>query len=406
MDRFAVGDAWTNRGRRVDARALTRGDIVSDWECHTAYPRYMKAARGAHVWDVDGNRYIDYLLGYGPVILGHADPVVTDAVIAELATGHCMAPLWSPRQVELAELLTSIVPGAEHVLFLKTGSDATSAAVRLARIFTGRDTIVRSGYNGWHDWSVPQPAGVPESTRSKTIVFDYHDLASLRRAVDRRVGQVAAVVTMPFEDERTSAAHLTEIGRIAHSAGALLILDEMRSGFRLALGGAQEYFGVRADLTTFSKALANGYAISAVTGRTEIMAGLASTKISSTFFANPADMVAAAVTVSTLRDTDAISRTWSMGERLQNGLASLAAAEGLPAQVVGYPPLPFMRFTFDDHVLNDIATHAFFVETTARGLLLHPSHQWFLSAAHTADDIDATLEGCCAAMRAAADAVS
>jgi glutamate-1-semialdehyde 2,1-aminomutase len=403
--RLDLGDQLTARGLACDARAVTRGDIMANDEFgYTVYPRYAKKARGAYIWDVDGNRYIDYLLGYGPVVLGHADARVTEAVIAELANGTCLTPLWSPLQVELTELLTSILPGAELAYLMKTGSEANSAAVRLARIFTGRSKVVRWGYNGWHDWAVTQPAGIPVGTRAETLLFDASPdaLASL---FQRYPNQIAAVLMMPFEFETVDPARLRAIRQLAHDHHALLIFDEIRSGFRLRLGGAQEFLGVQADLATFSKAIANGYPVSALAGRREIMQGLAETKVSSSFYANPADMAAALTTISILSKTDVIDTLWSIGGALQNGLRTLIARYTVPAEVVGYPPIPFMRFLHASPLARGRAERLFFRETTRRGILLHPHHQWFVSAAHTNDDVEATLDACEHAFRLVAQAV-
>jgi glutamate-1-semialdehyde aminotransferase len=390
QSRWARDDAWARRGRRTDARASTRGDILSDGPSgETRFPRYAARGLGAHVWDVDGHEYIDYLLGYGPIILGHAHPEVTAAVIAEIGEGNCFSPLWTTQQVALTERLTEIIPGAELALLLKTGSEATSAAVRLARVFTGRDKVVRWGYNGWHDWSVWQSAGVPRAVRENSIEFDF-TAAGLTRVLREHSGEVAAVVTMPFEFETTSAEHLQALVEIAHQHGALMIFDEMRSGFRMALGGAQEFFGVTADLATFSKAMANGFPISAVTGRRDVLECLQATKISSTFYAGSAEMAAALATIEILRSTNALATIWARGLQLQEGLRDLVAKWRVRANVAGYPPFPFL--TFDaEHPRRSEAIAAFYTESTLRGLLLHPDHQWFVSSAHTEADIDETL---------------
>jgi glutamate-1-semialdehyde 2,1-aminomutase len=372
-ERFEVGDRWTRRAISCDARVRSRDDIL----CPTAvgattYPRFFRRARGAYLWDVDGNRYVDYQLGYGPVVLGHADPRVTAAVTAELANGNCIAPLWSVRQVELNELLTSVIPGGELAYLLKTGSDANSAAVRLSRIFTGRKKVIRWGYNGWHDWAAGIPAGIPEATQADTLLFDYWDLEALENVFERNPAQVACVVIMPFGDEVAPSGHLQDIRRIAHDYGALFVLDEMRSGFRLSLGGAQQHLGVQADVSTFSKAMANGHPISAVVGRAEILDCFSSTRISSTFYADPAAMAAALTTIAILRDTDAIRHLWNIGSAFQEGLQKLVASYDLPAEVVGYPPIPFLRFTHADRAMREYAAREFVAETTRRGVLPMP----------------------------------
>ncbi|MGD9795696.1 MAG: aminotransferase class III-fold pyridoxal phosphate-dependent enzyme [Acidimicrobiia bacterium] len=389
---------WFERARLTDARALTRADVLPDHaNGFPRFPRYVSRCDGAYVWDIDGNRYIDYLLGYGPIVLGHCNRVVNHAAMKELANGNCFSPLWSRRQVELTEKLTEVIPGAEMALLLKTGSDATSAAVRLARIATGRDAVLRWGYNGWHDWSVHEPAGVPATSRARS--FDINDLSDLERRLAAE--PVACVVTMPFENDESPFGRLTDLQRMTHAHGALLVLDEMRSGFRLALGGAQAYLDVQADLATFSKALANGYAISAVTGRREVLEGLRSTKISSTFFASPVDMAAALATIDVLEHTDALDRIWTAGTSLLSGLRSIIRELGAPAEAIGYPPMPFLRFTQGGDGRHRAIRDKFYEETTSRGLLLHPDHQWFLSAAHTELDIERTLVVCHQAMKLA-----
>jgi glutamate-1-semialdehyde aminotransferase len=232
--------------------------------------------------------------------------------------------------------------------------------------------------------------------------FDVDDLDALDEVLEARPGGFACVLMMPFEEDEVTPDVLERTRSIAHRHGALFILDEMRSGFRVAVGGAQEHFGVHSDLATFSKAMANGYSISALTGRLDVLDSLAHTKISSTFFANPADMAAAITTIGILRDTDALDRIWTMGRMLQSGLREMVAESDLPVAVVGYPPMPFLRFEVDDPALRSMLERAFFAATTRGGVLFHPRHQWFLSAAHTEQDIDATLDVCRIAFGAAA----
>lgn len=403
---FDQGDTLYRRARAVDGRALTRPDVLADDVLgQTRYPRFISSARGAEVWDIDGNRYIDLLLGYGPVILGHAHEGVNAAAADELVTGHCFAPLWSPRQVELCELLCEVVPGTEAALILKTGSDATSAAVRLARIVTGRDHVVRWGYNGWHDWANERRAGIPDSTTALTSTFD-GGVEDLRNELARRPGSVACVVMMPFHERATTHEHLATVRQLCHEHGALLVFDEMRSGFRVALGGAQELLGVQADLVAIGKAMGNGYSISALCGSRAVLQAMEQTKISSTYFANPADMAAAIATIRILRDTDALRIVWERGASLQAGLQEVLMAHSVPGEVVGYPPMPMLRFTDPDSERRAETTQRVFAEVTRRGVLAHPDHQWFLSAAHTErhirqviDVFDAALSTVCTATR-------
>jgi glutamate-1-semialdehyde aminotransferase len=238
--RFPISEHWLGRAEACEAWAATRDSIVEDDKfIDGAYPIYASRALGSYVWDVDGSRYVDFILGYGTVILGHASESVTQAVTRELSTGINTSPLWRPLQVELAELLKTTIPGAEMSFFMRTGSDATSGALRLARIFTGRTKVVRWGYNGWHDWCCPRLDGVAPAVRADSLTFRYNDIDSLRHVLEEHADEVACVLMMPFEVEPPRPGFLHDVRDLAHQHGALFILDEMRSGFRIALGGAQ-----------------------------------------------------------------------------------------------------------------------------------------------------------------------
>lgn len=384
-------------------KLLRRGELHDAWVANRVrnytqvegqYPYFGNRAKGAYLWDVDGNQYIDYILGYGTVVLGHADERITKAVIEEIESGNILSPLWKPLQVDLTELLTSVIPGAEMAFLMKTGSDATSGAVRLARAFTGRDKIVRWGYNGWHDWATPRPVGVPKSVQADSLTFSYNDITSLRDVFKIYPDQIACVIMMPFELEKPQDGFLKEIRTLAHEYGALFILDEMRSGFRLALGGAQEYFSIQSDLSTYSKAMSNGFPISAIVGRADVLSGISHTKMTSTFFGNSPEMAAAVATITALRETNAIEKIWELGTIFEEGVTTLIEEYGVPAEFVGYPPYPFIRFTLGVESRNAQLKNTFFSKTAQCGVLFHPNHHWYISAAHTESDILETLEVC------------
>ncbi|SCG59269.1 aspartate aminotransferase family protein [Micromonospora halophytica] len=393
--------ALRRRAVAVDATLAYEGYVLQrDRLVDGAYPLFGERASGAHVWDVDGNRYLDLILAYGTIILGHADPVVSEAVVREIRDGFAIT-LRKRVQVELAELLTAMIPHAEKVFLLKTGSDATSAAVRLSRVHTGRDRVIRWGYNGWHDWCATRPGGVPPEAQAVVDTFDYNDLDSLRRVFEKHPGQTACLLMMPFEVEPPAPGFLAGAAELAREHGALFVLDEMRSGFRMAPGGAQERYDVRADLVTFSKAMANGYPIAALVGREEVMRAVGEVHISSTFHVNGAEMAAAVATINQLRDGRLLTHVERLGERLQAGLRDQLAGHGVPGRVLGVPQMPFLRFTDPDEATRTRAHDAFYTETTRRGLLLHPNHHWYVSAAMTDDDVDAALEATAAGFRAA-----
>jgi glutamate-1-semialdehyde 2,1-aminomutase len=382
-----------------------------------AYPIYVAKGRDAHLWDVDGNRFLDWILAYGIIVLGYCNRDVDQAAIREIQEGFAF-PLTRPVQNRLGELLVGAIPCAEQVAFFKAGSDSTTAAVRLSRIFTGRDKVVRWGYNGWHDWCCPKTAGIPRKVREDVFTFRYNDLNSLEDVLKSNAGQVACVIMMPLEVELPQPGFLAGVKDLAHRYGALFILDEMRSGFHMALGGAQEYYGVTPDLATFSKAVSNGYEISVLAGRRDVLAGVHQTHVSSTFYTNSIAMAAAAATIERLKQGDVIPHLWRLGQRLLDGLDALIRDTGVEARTVGAPPMPYMVFTYgtEGRALEvgqtgkpmewqkgtryEKAWETFYTETTRGGVLLHPNHHWFVSAAHTDADVDHTLEVCADAFAA------
>ncbi|WP_327305692.1 aminotransferase class III-fold pyridoxal phosphate-dependent enzyme [Streptomyces sp. NBC_01298] len=393
------------RAARVDATLAYSGYVLQrDRLVDGEYPVFAERAAGAYVWDVDGNKYLDFILAYGTIILGHADPVVSEAVGKEIREGFAVT-LRKRVQVELAELLTSVIPGAERVFLLKSGSDATSAAVRVSRAHTGRQRVVRWGYNGWHDWCANRPGGVPEEAQQVVSTFTYNDLDSLRAEFEAHPGEIACLLMMPFEVEPPAEGFLRAAADLAHEHGALFVLDEMRSGFRMSLGGAQEKYGVTADLVTFSKAMANGYPISALVGTERVMRTVGEVHIGSTFHVNGAEMAAAVATITQLRDTTLLKHVEVLGEQFQDGLRAQVAASVLDAEVVGVPQMPFLRFTHPDDAVRARIQDAFYTETVRRGVLLHPNHHWYVCGAMTEEDIRKALDATAAGFRAAEAAV-
>jgi glutamate-1-semialdehyde aminotransferase len=401
---FARSEALFARAQQIVTGGTTQGKAPNTL-IPGEYPIYAERGKGAYLWDVDGNCFLDYILAYGIIVLGYCDPDVDAAAIREIQRGFAF-PLTRPVQNELAELLVEVIPCAEMVHFFKTGSDTTTAAVRLARIATGRDKIVRWGYNGWHDWCCTREAGIPKHVRDDVLTFRYNDLDSLEDVFRTNRDQVACVIMMPLEIEPPQPGFLSGVQEIAHRYGALFILDEMRSGFHLALGGAQEYYQVIPDLATFSKALSNGYALSVLAGRRELMQGLTQTYVSSTFFTNSLAMAAALATVQKLRREQVIPRLWRTGQALMDGLDRLALELGIEANSIGVAPMPFLTFRYAEPEVREAAKYVFYRETTRRGVLLHPNHHWFLCAAHTDQDVAHTLEVAEAGFRAVKDALA
>jgi len=292
-------------------------------------PVYLQRGAGSHVWDVDGNEYIDMTMAVGPLSLGYAYPRVDRAIRAQLEDGITFS-LMHPLEVEVAELIRSAVPGAEMLRFSKTGADVTSAAVRLARAFTRRDRVLCSGYHGWHDWYVGTTArysGVPVATRALTGVFPHNDPWTLLEQLDE---QVACVILEPVLFETPNRDFLPALRRACTDAGALLIFDEMWTGFRLALGGAQQHYDVKADLACFSKAVANGMPLSVLTGRADVMRALDEDVFFYTTFGGEAlSLAAAKATISELKEQAVPEALRVRGAELQAGYNRLAHEHGL-----------------------------------------------------------------------------
>ena len=233
-------------------------------------PKYIQKGKGSHVWDVDGNEYIDYNSAIGPISLGYCYPAVDEAILNQLKDGITFS-MMHPLEVEVSELMQEIIPNAEAVKIAKTGADVCSAAIRVARAFTKRDKIFCCGYHGWHDWYIgitSRNAGIPEAIQNMTYTFEYNDIESIKASLDN---SVAALILEPFIFEAPKPGFLNQLAEVCKANGTLLIFDEMWTGFRIALGGAQEYFNVKPDLAVYSKACANGMPIAFLTGRGDVM---------------------------------------------------------------------------------------------------------------------------------------
>lgn len=312
-------------------------------------PKYARRGRGGHLWDVDGTEYLDLGMAIGPLILGYANRAVDDAIRAQLDDGITFT-LMHPLEIEVAEEVRRMVPCAESVRFSKTGADATSAAVRLARAYTKRSKILCCGYHGWHDWYIAvtdRSAGIPSVVQDLSYTFDYNDLDAFVKALD---DDVAAVILEPLVFENPAPGFLEGVRSACTRNGTVLIFDEMWTGFRLALGGAQEHFGVTPDLATFSKAIANGMPLSVLCGRGDIMRLLDRDVFFYTTFGGEALSLAAALaTMHQLRTNDVPSHLAWLGAQIKYGVRQLAAEHGLSQIVRCSGPDCRSIVTFDAH---------------------------------------------------------
>ncbi|WP_226581496.1 aminotransferase class III-fold pyridoxal phosphate-dependent enzyme [Acuticoccus sediminis] len=361
------------------------------------YPQFFRAGEGARVTDVDGNTYIDFMCSWGPIILGHRHPAVDAAARAQWDLGDCLdGP--TEHAVILAELLVETIPHAEWALFQKNGTDATTACVTIARAGTGRRRILvaQGAYHGAVPWCSPSLVGVTAEDRAHIRTYAYNDAESLRAAAEEAGGDIAGIIVSALKhdlgkrQELPDPAFARAAREICDATGAALILDDVRAGFRLDLGGSWETVGVRPDLAAYSKAIANGHALAAVTGTERFRDAASRAFFTGSFWTGGAAMAAAVATITELSRIDGPARIEAAGLRLRAGLAGQAERHGIEIVQSGPPAMPLVQFVGDT---PEAATgEAFCREALARGVYMHHRHNMFLSCAHTDAEIDRALE--------------
>jgi glutamate-1-semialdehyde aminotransferase len=356
-------------------------------------PAYLMRGEGAWVWDVDGNKFLDYLMALGPIILGYNNQRVNNAIITQLKDGITFSQM-HPLEVEVSELLTELIPCAEMVRFGKTGSDATSAAIRCARAYTKKDRVAACGYHGWHDWhigSTTRSQGVPNAIKELTHSFAYNDLASLKTLFDQYPGEFAAVIMEPIGIIEPETGYLEAVKKLAHDAGALLIFDEIVTGFRMAMGGAQEFYNIKPDIACFGKGMANGMPLSAVVGRADIMGLFDEIFFSGTFNGETLSLAACKATIEELQATDGINKISEYGENLLTGIQELINDNGLNeiAKPIGQGVRSILSFPHEDDQEMLVRRTYFMQECVKRGLLYFCLH--VPCVAHGQNELDFTL---------------
>jgi glutamate-1-semialdehyde aminotransferase len=402
FDRSMAMLARARRSIPGASQTLSKG---ADMFVEGAYPAFLERGRGCRVWDVDGGEYIDYILGLASITLGYAYPAVTEAVARQLAEGSIFS-LPHPLEVEVAERLIEVIPCAEQVRFLKTGSEANSAAIRIARAATGREVVVYNGYHGWADWyavTTPRSKGIPKDTARSIAPFNYNDLPSLVRALDEHDGNVAAVIMEAALLDAPAPGFLEGVRKLAHAHGALLIFDEIVTGFRWAIGGAQESYRVVPDLATFGKGMANGLPLAAIVGRADLGRQFEEVFVSSTFGGDTLALAAARATIDEYRRQPVIERLWAAGRRFQEGFRAAVGRTGVPAECIGFPVHPKIVFRDASEERSRLLMSLFLQETARRGVLLHFAG-FNTSFSHSDADVDESLEACEAALRIVAEA--
>lgn len=385
---------WLDRSRSVIPGCAQTFSKGSNQYVQGVSPVFLQKGKGCRVWDVDGNEYIDYVQGLLPNILGYANDEVNAAAAKQYGEGHSFS-LPHPLEVQLAERLIDLIPCAEMARFAKNGSDATAGAVRSARAYTGRDRIACCGYHGWQDWfvgSTTRNAGVPGVVRELTHPFAYNDLASLEKLLNEHLGEFAAIIMEPVNFVEPGQGYLQSVKDIARKHGALLIFDEICSGFHFGLGGAQKRFGVTPDLACFGKAMGNGYPIACVVGRAEVMRVFEEIFFSFTFGGEVASIAAAMKVLDILEQTDVLARMEENGRRLQDGFNAMAKQARLSERFkcVGWPVWSLMKFLSAEGKDSFLERSLFQQESIKRGILFLATHN--MTAAHDDLSTEQTLE--------------
>jgi glutamate-1-semialdehyde 2,1-aminomutase len=388
--------------------------------------------RGPYLWDVDGNQYIDYVLGSGPLLLGHAHPRVVEAVQDQAAKGSTYYTLNQPI-IELSQRIVDAVPCGEAIKYVSTGTEATFHALRLARAFTGKSTVLKfeGGYHGAHDyamvgtsaaagdspgWWQPDSAGIPSRIAETVLVTPFNDADAARKVIAEHADELAAVIVEPLQRGIAPVpGFLQALREATQEHGVLLIFDEVVTGFRLAYGGAQEYYGVQPDLATYGKAIGGGYPLAAVCGRRDVVAltdphlkgSNTYAYLGGTLSGNPIAAVAGLATLEELRQPGIHERLDATGNALRNGLESLGRDLGLPVQAIGEGPV-FQAFFTEREIRNYQDSRAadaalaweFGLELLRRGLFHTPGAKFYVSTVHSDEDVARTLEAFEGALRA------
>lgn len=394
MKSFKKSEAFLERAEKVIPLGSQTFSKSRTQYPHGVSPYFVTRGEGSRVWDLDGNEYIDFISSLASVTLGYQDSDVTAAVRQQLDTSGVIFSLPHPLETEVAELICEMVPCAELVRFGKNGSDATAGAVRVARAFTNRDRIAVCGYHGWQDWYIGSTArnrGVPKATRELTHAFAYNDLASLQKLLESHKGEFAAVVLEPMNVAYPSPGFLEGVKELAHKHGALLVFDETITGFRYANGGAQEYFGVTPDLATFGKGLANGYAVSAVAGRRDVMKLMEEIFFSFTFGGEALSLAAAKATLTKLKTQPVVETLTARGKQILEGANAIVADAGLGDvfSLSGHPTWTFLNIR-DARGRTAFEIKTFLMqEMHQRGFLTVGTHN--VNFAHSEADIRALL---------------
>lgn len=361
-----------------------------------SYPVFMKRGKGSHVWDVDGNEYIDYMCGFGAIVLGMNHPKVEEGANRQAELGNCFS-IPQEHYVLLAEYMKKNIPIAQWVLYGKNGSDVTMWATRIARIATGKKGVImaKGTYHGFHYWSSEGGPGIPEEYMSNVYHTEFNDIEDLEELVKKHSGNLAGIILPPLrhdfarDQELPAPGYFEAVRKLCDQEGMIFIMDDIRCGFRIQFEGSHEYFKARPDLVCFGKAIANGHPLSILAGRNEMLDAAKKAMFSATHFFSAVPLAAAIACMEEIKASGAIDKIYKHGTMLKNGFEGQAKSHGLGIHYTSHPAMPFMTFENDGAFEK---ARFFGGEAAKRGIIFHPLHNWFVSAAHEESDIKKTLD--------------
>lgn len=360
------------------------------------FPAYIERGDGAYLWDIDGNKYIDYIAALAPINIGYNNPRINAKIKEQLDKGSLFS-LPSPNEVELSEMLIEKIPCAEMVKIMKTGAEVTSAAIRAARLATGKEMILSSGYHGWHDWWTAKigEKGIPACYKNLIEDFEFNNYPQLENLVDKYDGTIACIIlTAASYGDEPKNDFLQKIRMLANKKGIVLIFDEIITGFRWAMGGAQEKYGVVPDLAAFGKSMANGMPISVLVGKKELMAPLKNNMITSTFASEALSIAASIETIKIIEEENIIQRLHDISDKLRSGVSEISQQQNFKIDVMDPTPAVKFEFLIDDAEKKKKLTLEFIKQCAANGILVRQDGTGVslcVMAALSGDDVDYTI---------------
>jgi len=368
-------------------------------------PKYIVRGKGCRVWDMEGKEYIDYRLALGPVTLGYCYDEVDDAVRRQMENGVLFS-MASPLELDLARLVHEVIPNAEMVRFMKTGEDANLSNIRIARAHTKREMILTCGYHGYPDWFAVEESpdnGVPKMLQEYVKVIPWGNFEEAEQLIRTYNERIACVISIPYDqNEDTSGSYIKHLRKLTKEYGILLVIDEVWTGFRLALGGAQEFFGVDADLASYAKAMANGYPISTYVGKSKYLSELNHFKMTTTYAGETLSTAAAIATINIMKREPVHKHLYAMGKRLMDGFNMIARELGVEGYAAGLPVSSYLKFNTPDPLYNSRLEYLWYRELFREGIFV--ILRWFICYSHREADIDMTIERARKALKRALDA--